>query len=186
MQRGDSVCLRYPTPEDREEFIELRRSSRRYLERWEPTPASGFDAFGADYFERELATCRTPKREGLLVCRRGDGAIVGRLSLQEIIRGPLQQCFLGYWMGEAFAGNGFMTEAIGLSLRHAFGRLRLHRVEANVQPHNEASRAVVRSNGFRLEGFSPRYLKVRSRWADHERWAVHAEEWRQQSRRSYA
>ncbi len=171
--RGKGVLLRYPRESDREEFVELRRSSRAFLERWEPTPPPGFDAFGSDCFDRELAECRTVKREGLLVCGATDGVIYGRISFQEIIRGPLQQCFLGYWMGERFAGNGYMKSAIALSLRHAFAHLKLHRIEANVQPANEASRAVVRANGFKLEGFSPRYLKIRGRWRDHERWAIH-------------
>ena len=75
-----------------------------------------------------------------------------------------------------------MTEAMELLLRHAFGPLKLHRVEANVQPGNVASRALVRRTGFRKEGFSPRYLKVRGRWRDHERWAITAEDFRKAGR----
>lgn len=69
-----------------------------------------------------------------------------------------------------------MSEALDLTLRHAFGALRLHRVEANVQPDNTASIALVRRAGLRLEGFSPRYLKVAGRWRDHERWAITVED----------
>lgn len=175
--RGTGVLLRYPVESDRDEFIELRRSSRDFLEPWEPIAPEGFDAFGNDSFDRELGGCQTPRREGLLVCRCEDGRIVGRISFQEIIRGPLQQCFLGYWMGARFGGRGHMKEAIGLALGHGFEGLGLHRIEANVQPGNEASRAVVRANGFELEGFSPRYLKIYGTWRDHERWAIHREAW---------
>jgi ribosomal-protein-alanine N-acetyltransferase len=68
-----------------------------------------------------------------------------------------------------------MGEALQQVIRIAFGRLGLHRLEANIQPNNEASIALVRACGFRKEGFSPRYLKIRGRWRDHERWAILAD-----------
>ena len=82
---------------------------------------------------------------------------------------------MGYYVGAPFASRGHLTEGVGLALRHAFGRLRLHRIEANIQPENEASRRVAARNGFRLEGYSPRYLKIGGRWRDHERWAALAD-----------
>ena len=75
-------------------------------------------------------------------------------------------------------GAGYMTEGFSLALRWVFGKLRLHRVEANIQPGNDVSRALVRRLGFRREGFSARYLKIGGRWRDHERWALVAEDWR--------
>ena len=71
-----------------------------------------------------------------------------------------------------------MTEALQLALRHAFRALKLHRVEANIEPGNEASIALVRGAGFTREGFSRRYLKHGGRWRDHERWALLREDWR--------
>jgi ribosomal-protein-alanine N-acetyltransferase len=72
----------------------------------------------------------------------------------------------------------YMREGLGLALDHAFKTLRLHRLEANIQPANTASRKLIEGLGFRLEGFSPRYLKIAGRWRDHERWAILSEEWR--------
>ena len=83
---------------------------------------------------------------------------------------------LGYAIGAPYAGEGYMTEGIELVLRHAFGAMGLHRLEANIQPGNEPSIALAKRAGFRLEGFSPRYLKIDGRWRDHERWAILAEE----------
>jgi ribosomal-protein-alanine N-acetyltransferase len=71
-----------------------------------------------------------------------------------------------------------MTGALQLALRHAFRTLKLHRVEANIEPGNEASIALVRRAGFTREGFSQRYLKLGGRWRDHERWALLREDWR--------
>ncbi len=90
----------------------------------------------------------------------------------------MQSAYLGYAVGKPFAGQGYMREGIELVLRHAFTTLRLHRVEANIQPDNHASIALARGAGFRREGFSPRYLKIGGRWRDHERWAILADEWR--------
>ncbi len=180
LELGRLVYLRYPEPEDLEEFVRVRRAGRAQLEPWEPLAPPGFDAFGVDGFRRELELRRTDSDERLLICAVDTGEIVGRLSLSGIVRGVQEQARFGYWTSPHAFGRGYMTEAVGLGLHHCFRRLRLHRVEADVQPHNIASRRVLEKNGFRLEGFSPRLVKIQGRWADHERWAITVEEWEPQ------
>jgi len=114
----------------------------------------------------------------LLICRQIDDRIVGLASLSQIFRGGFQNAYLGFWGSAEFAGQGYMREGLPLVLRHAFKVLKLHRLEANVQPANKASKALIKRSGFRYEGFSPRYLKVGALWRDHERWALIREEWR--------
>jgi ribosomal-protein-alanine N-acetyltransferase len=99
------------------------------------------------------------------------------VNLNEIVRGAFHSAYLGYYGFAPHARQGYMTEGLGLVLRHAFRQMGLHRLEANIQPRNRASRALVRRLGFRREGFSPRYLKVLGRWRDHERWAIVREAW---------
>jgi [ribosomal protein S5]-alanine N-acetyltransferase len=118
-----------------------------------------------------------PSRHRLLVRRRADDAIVGVVNLNEIVRGSFQSAYLGYYAFRPHAGQGYMAEGLALVLRHAFGGLGLHRLEANIQPGNRQSRGLVRRLGFRKEGFSPRYLKIGGRWRDHERWAIVREAW---------
>ena len=98
--------------------------------------------------------------------------------LGEIVRGSLNSAYLGYWASQTWAGRGAMSQGMQMLLRHAFRTVRLHRVEANIQPENRASIALARRSGFRKEGFSPRYLKIGGRWQDHERWAMTVEDWR--------
>src|SRR5258708_28100793 len=95
-----------------------------------------------------VAGGRRPNALALLACRAGDGAILGVFSLSEILRGALQAAYLSYYLGAPHARQGYMTEGMELLLRHAFLNLRLHRLEANIQPGNVASLALV--HRFRL------------------------------------
>lgn len=111
-----------------------------------------------------------------LVVLRESGAVVGAIHLNHIIPGALQGAFLGYYAFAPHAGQGLMREGMLLVLKHAFQKLKLHRLEANIQPENHVSIRLARSCGFVREGFSRRYLKVGGRWRDHERWAILSEE----------
>jgi ribosomal-protein-alanine N-acetyltransferase len=169
VQTGDRVFIRHPVAADRREFLDRAAASRRLLAPWVAQPS------GAT-FEEYLRRTRRIDALCFFVCRREDGAIVGVASVGAIVRGAFLSGYLGYHAFEPFAGLGYMSEGIRLVLHHAFGAAGLHRVEANIQPGNEASRRLAARIGFRLEGFSPRYLKIRGRWRDHERWAILAEE----------
>jgi ribosomal-protein-alanine N-acetyltransferase len=175
MSREGRVFLRPPSRADRDEFISLMRSSRSFHRPWATAPTDD------ERFSAYLADARRPDFEAMLVCRRDDFAIVGFFNLSQIARGSLQSAYLGYAVGKPFAAQGYMREGIELVLRHAFLTLRLHRVEANIQPGNKASIALAQGAGFRREGFSPRYLKIGGRWRDHERWAILQEEWRRRA-----
>jgi [ribosomal protein S5]-alanine N-acetyltransferase len=166
------VYLRTPQRADRAEFVSLMRASRPFHRPWAtaPTDDEAFDAY--------LVDSRRADFEAMLVCRREDRAILGFFNLSHITRGSLQSAYLGYAVGSTFAHQGYMREGIELVLREAFLNLRLHRIEANIQPGNHASISLARGAGFSREGFSPRYLKIGGRWRDHERWAILAEDWR--------
>jgi [ribosomal protein S5]-alanine N-acetyltransferase len=166
------VYLRAPAQPDRAEFISLMRASRPFHRPWAtaPTDDEAFDAYLLDSHRADF--------EAMLVCRREDGAILGFFNLSHITRGSLQSAYLGYAVASKYAGQGYMREGLDLVVHEAFATLRLHRIEANIQPGNQASIALARGAGFQREGFSPRYLKIGGRWRDHERWAILADEWR--------
>ncbi len=125
-----------------------------------------------------LARCDGDRSIGFIARERESGRIAGVVNLSEIVRGFFQSTYMGYYGMAGMNGRGLMREAVGLVVTHAFRELGLHRVEANIQPGNEPSRALANRLGFRLEGYSPRYLKINGEWRDHERWAVLSEEWR--------
>jgi ribosomal-protein-alanine N-acetyltransferase len=172
VERGGQVFLRSPMASDREEFISLMRASRSFHRPWATAPADD------ERFTAYLGDSRRPDFEAMLVCRREDLAIIGFFNLSQIVRRSLQSAYVGYAVGKLYAGQGYMREGIELVLRHAFLGLKLHRIEANIQPGNHASVALAQSAGFQREGFSPRYLKIGGRWRDHERWAILADDWR--------
>jgi ribosomal-protein-alanine N-acetyltransferase len=170
---GDGrVFLRPPTAADRKEFVSLMRASRSFHRPWATAPTDD------ERFAAYLADAQRPDFEAMLVCRREDLAILGFFNLSQIVRESRQSAYLGYAVGKPYARQGYMREGIELVLRHAFLVLRLHRIEANIQPGNRASIALAEGAGFHREGFSPRYLKIGGRWRDHERWAILADEWR--------
>jgi ribosomal-protein-alanine N-acetyltransferase len=113
-----------------------------------------------------------PANHPFLVCRGDSDEIAGVINLSNVVLGLFRSGYLGYYAFAGHEGQGFMHAGIRAVVRHAFGTLKLHRVEANIQPENQASIALVRSCGFSREGFSPRYLKIGGRWRDHERWAL--------------
>jgi ribosomal-protein-alanine N-acetyltransferase len=107
-----------------------------------------------------------------------EGDLAGVINISEIVRGAFNSGYLGHYAFVPHAKRGHMRHGLQAVLQKAFRLHRLHRLEANIQPGNTASRRLVRRLGFRREGYSRRYLEVLGRWRDHERWAITAEEWK--------
>ncbi len=163
------IYIRPPTLIDTAQFIASVKASRK-LHKPYTSPPDTPEKFAA-YLERTTQ----PNLCGLLVCGRDDAGaehFVGGINISNIIRGPLQSAFVGYQAFAGFNGCGLMTIGLNLAVAHAFKKLKLHRLEANIQPSNIASIALARRCGFSQEGFSPRYLKLGGKWCDHERWAI--------------
>jgi ribosomal-protein-alanine N-acetyltransferase len=167
---GPHVVVARPTADDRDELLDAVAASRALHGEWVTAPdtAAAYGTF--------LARCGGPTFEGHLLRRREDGALIGVANVSEIVRGALQSAFVGYYGLVGGTGRGHLTEGVGLVAGRALGALGLHRIEANVQPANEPSRALLRRLGFRREGYSPRYLHLAGAWRDHERWALLADD----------
>jgi len=166
------VLLAPVTAADEQEFLAAMSASSALHRPWVTMPQTP-DAFAA-YLERNESDAFDQR----LLRRRSDGALAGFFNVTQIVRGPLQSAYLGYGAVTGLTGRGYMTEGMQLLLRRAFTTLALHRLEANIQPGNRASIALVERSGFELEGYSVRYLKISGRWRDHERWAIRKESWR--------
>lgn len=179
-RNGSRVYIRPPRKSDARAFLAAMAASRRLHRGWVQPPATlrlfahYVTRFGGPKsLEPALAT-----HAGFLVYRCADDALVGVYNLSEIVRGSFQSAYLGYYGFAPYDGEGYMRDALDLVLATAFHKFRLHRIEANIQPENLRSIALVKDAGFIREGFSRRYLKVSGRWRDHERWAMLADDWR--------
>ena len=160
------IYLRRVARSDQQEFLAAVRASRALHRPWTHPPSTPHD------FRAYLKRMRQPGNRGFLVCERGTGALVGVINLSNIVLGLFRSAHLGYYAFSGFERRGLMREGLAEIVRHAFNTMKLHRLEANIQPGNAASIALVRSCGFSKEGYSPRYLKIGGRWRDHERWAI--------------
>jgi len=167
---GSRVELRDLVLADREPFLEMVRESRDLHRPWTYPPER------ADQFNDLVARTTRDDFACLTTVLTGNGDIVGIFTVSQIVRGYFQSAYLGYYAHARHAGQGLMAESMMLVLDHAFGPLTLHRLEANIQPGNAPSIALARGAGFRLEGYSPRYLLIGGRWRDHERYAITADE----------
>src|SRR5262249_2782125 len=165
---GDSHrgTLRRATGEDQTEFIDLVRVSTGLYGPWMSLPATPQE------FQAYLQRYQRPGEGARLGLVGGSGALAGLVNINSIIRGRFQSASLSYAAFAPSAGRGYMTEGVGLAVRYAFEQLRLHRLEANIQPGNEASLRLVRRLGFRCEGYAPEMLFIDGAWRDHERWAI--------------
>jgi ribosomal-protein-alanine N-acetyltransferase len=152
-------------------FIEAARRSRRLHGSWVRPPAT------PEQYRAFVRRVRQPNYASHLVCT-DDGDLAGVINISEIVRGAFCSGYLGYYAFTPFAGCGYMRSGLAAVVRLAFREYALHRLEANIQPDNRRSIALVQSLGFALEGYSPRYLKIAGRWRDHERWALTVEDWR--------
>lgn len=166
---GRRVFLRPPRDADWRAWAELRGLSRDFLAPWEPVwPA---DALSRAAFRRRVRLVGAEWREDLgyswMIFRRGDGALLGGVTLSNVRRGVAQSGSLGYWIGQPHAQRGYMTEALEALLHYAFERVGLHRVEAACLPHNAASQALLCKLGFVEEGHARQYLRINGSWQDH-------------------
>jgi ribosomal-protein-alanine N-acetyltransferase len=173
LPRRRAVVARLPVvelelflPAAAEEFAAAARRSRALHRPWVHPPLSADAA-------AELARGRLgPASYGYLVRAGGDARLAGYIAVSNIVRGAFRSAYLGYYAFAGCEGRGLMSAGLRAVLAQARTTLGLHRLEANIQPGNAASIALVQRLGFRCEGYSPRYLKIGGRWRDHERWAI--------------
>jgi [ribosomal protein S5]-alanine N-acetyltransferase len=164
---GKQLTLRPLARKDAPALLAFATANRRFFEEWEPMRDDGFFKLRPQEAEIDAAAAdAAADRRYAFGIFAGD-ELVGRLALNQIVRGVFQNAYLGYSIGERWNGRGFATEAVAVAVRFAFEELGLHRVQAAVMPRNAASIRVLEKNGFREEGYAVGYLCINGIWEDH-------------------
>ena len=148
-------------------LAELVRASREFLAPWEPL--RGEDYFTETGQRADIETALERHKIGNAlpsVILDHTGAVVGRITLNGIVRGAFQSCSVGYWLSAAVVGRGLATAALRETIALAFGELGLHRIQAETLLSNVASQRVLDRNGFVRIGMAPTYLKIAGQWQD--------------------
>jgi ribosomal-protein-alanine N-acetyltransferase len=158
------IFLRVPQISDCDEFLKIPKSNLAPFI-YPPSNKKEYLKYVESITEKE-------NKVGLFLCLKKTNQIIGIINFNEIVRGALQSAYLGYYLFKDYEGKGYMFEGLKCAIVHGFKIINLHRLEANIQPNNLRSIKLVKSLGFKKEGFSPRYLKIKGRWRDHERWAI--------------
>jgi RimJ/RimL family protein N-acetyltransferase len=164
------IKLREPISQDKDKFIKAMQRSTALHSPWVMAPQTPKD------FDQYLARTAQSNQKSFLLIDHEDN-ILGVFNINEIVRGFFQSAYLGFYGVSGYEGKGYMSAGLKLVLQHVFKEFDLHRLEANIQPENFSSIRLVKNNGFRQEGYSPRYLNIGGEWRDHERWAITNEDY---------
>lgn len=180
---GRRILLRPIVAADFPSWREVRRRNVDWLTKWEAQRVHGQPDVIEDR-DAFAVRCSARQRERQLGTGFGfgifvDGDLAGEINLTAVQRGPFQSAYVGYWIDEKHAGNGYMPEAVVVLAQLAFDELHLHRIQISIIPRNTASRRVVEKLDIRNEGVAERYLEINGVWEDHIRYAITSEEWEQ-------
>ncbi|CAM4501247.1 GNAT family N-acetyltransferase [Paenibacillus typhae] len=174
---AQGIYLSLLQPQDAQELLELRLRNKEHHQRFEPLREADFFTLES---QQQLLSQRLSDSEHDRAYMFGiflsDGRLIGQITLSNLVRGVAQYADLGYFMDYAIQGKGHMTAAVSLILEYAFRALALHRVQACILLHNDASRRVLEKSGFQAEGIARRYLKINGEWQDHRTYAILADD----------
>lgn len=166
---SERLFLRLPEARDYADWAKLRQDSTAFLDPWEPARESAYISRRA--FRNRAAVAKRMAKDkralSLLLFRQTDEVLVGGLTLDNMQAGVSKSCTVGYWMGENYARQGYMKEALEAAVQYAFTVLDISRIQAGCLPENAPSRALLEKSGFKYEGVVQSYLQIAGRLRNH-------------------
>lgn len=168
------VYVRFPEEANAEEMTAMYKRNREFFEKFSPNNTEEF--YTVDHqlqmIIKSKADRAADRKYDFLIFQKEDNRIIGSIGLSFVVRGPLQNCMIGYSLDQAYNGKGYMTEAVKQVVRYAFEELKFHRIIGEASPRNPGSIRVLENAGFHKEGISQSNLKINGVWEDHQVLAI--------------
>jgi ribosomal-protein-alanine N-acetyltransferase len=174
MLTSSRLTLRPLVIEDAQNSLDLELRNREFFSKFSVTRFESFYTL-----ERQVEGIKRAKQawdsEAMLrfgVFLNGTGELIGTVALNDIIRGGIQSCYIGYTLDHIHNGKGYTSEAVAMVVKYGFDVLKLHRIEAGVMPTNIASQKVLEKCGFVREGLARKNVNINGRWEDHYSYGI--------------
>lgn len=175
---GEKIYIRLSEISDAEAYVKLHTNNREFFQSY--APKRNEDYFTVEtqkkIIEDNIEQSENDTKYSFGIFLKETDELIGNIALTEVLRGPLQSCYVGYYLDERCNGKGYMTEAVKLVVDYAFKELVLHRIEAGVMPHNLRSMKVLEKAGFHKEGIAKKNVMINGVWQDHQVLAIVAED----------
>ncbi|MEX2104460.1 MAG: GNAT family protein [Bacilli bacterium] len=167
---GNNIYVRFLETADAEALLDLHMRNNEFFAAFSSTRNEDFYTFEYQLkmIERGIEKKELDQQYSFGIYLKVTEELIGNATLMEVLRGPLQSCFIGYSLDKIHNGKGYMTEAVQLVTDYAFNELHLHRIEAGVMPHNLGSIKVLEKAGYVKEGIARKNVKINGKWEDHQ------------------
>jgi len=171
---GERIYLRYYDIADAAAKLSLLIGNRDFSQQYLYTHDDSYYTFTAQLSNIEQGTTERnqDKKYAFGIFLVATNELIGDVSFFEIERGFLEKCMIGYWLDQRYNGKGYMTEAVALAIKIAFGELHFHRIEAGVMPRNPGSIRVLEKTWFKKEGLARKNVRINGKWEDHLMFAI--------------
>lgn len=175
---GEHIYIRLFEVSDAQAMLDLQIRNKEFFQLYSPKKKEDFYTLEIQIriMEDNVEQSKNDSKYAFGIFLKETDELIGNVTLSEILRGPLQSCYVGYMLDKQHNGKGYMTEAVRLVVEYAFKELELHRLEAGVMPHNLRSIRVLEKAGFRKEGIARKNVQINGKWEDHQVLAIIAED----------
>ena len=175
--KHNNIVLRPLGFRDRRAWLKIRDNNKNWFKEWEATLPGESNLSPASFYQ-VVKNLRDEARSlrALPFVITVDGSLAGQVTVANINYGSTRSAYIGYWIGEEFAGRGYTPLAVAMAIDHCFKSLKLHRIEIAIRPENIKSLRVVEKLGLRSEGTRPKFLHINGEWRDHLIFAINEDE----------